>query len=141
MSTQQDITNSLIAVLDELKVQGISAATAAKAIGKSPTTLNSWVKRGRGAKKEHIHKLIQAFPIQLKEKAEEIGILEKATLSDKASIQLRLDSAANMVEEIEVRYKKALQEKSEELEQVKKEREELKKQVSILTELIRQKLD
>lgn len=137
----KNTAEKFLSLLDHLKESGVHASVAARAIDENPVTVRNWKQRRSGPKKEHIHKLIQAFPIQLKEKAEELGILEKATLSDKASIQLRLDSAANMVEEIEVRYKKALQEKSEELEQVKKEREELKKQVSILTELIRQKLD
>lgn len=139
-STGGESTKFFLALLIELKKYDIPLTVAAKAIGESNKTVSNWKYRGSGAKIQHVHALVNAFPTQLKPKAEELGILEKPSLSNKDAIQLRIDSAASMVEEAEVKYRKALAEQSEELEKVRKEKEELQKQVEILMRLIDQKL-
>lgn len=82
-----------------MEKHGLSLTDAARAIEKSYKAVYSWKSRGSGAKQEHIHKLIETFPVQLTAKAKELGI-EVPSLATQISGMTVADLAGKSKEEL-----------------------------------------
>lgn len=109
-------------LIDTLKPVGIHVTAAAREIGLNPVTVRSWRSRGGGpVTKEHVEKLIQAFPEQLKEKAEELGILTAPLITPEERLEQLLAVAQQKIAELELQLEQ-LQDKSNEEQEALQQR-------------------
>ena len=108
-----DYQQLFFVLIDLLKEKGTHVTGAAREIGVKPVTVRSWRSRGKGAQKEHVEALIQAFPEQLKEKAEELGILTPALLSNEDRLAQLLHQAKKEIAELQYKINE-LEDRAEE---------------------------
>jgi len=78
----QESNQTFFELIEELKAHNVPMSAAAEAAGMSSSAIRNWKSRGSGAKLKHITMLIEAFPIQLVVKAQQLGI-ETPSLTDR----------------------------------------------------------
>lgn len=130
---------TFFALIDHLKEKGTHATGAAKAINVKPSTVRAWRQRKSGPKEKHVHDLINAFPNQLKEKAEDLGILVKPSLLNEERTLLLLQNAKQRIEELELTIA-AMQDDAADKAELKAENDRLRDQVNTLLATLKKKI-
>lgn len=123
---KQDLTASVFTqLIVELKKHGVSNAAASKALGKATSTLNSWMTRGSGPKQQHIDALLEAFPVQLLDKAIELELEPSMSMANSDEIIKELTEVIERQEK-ELNLYNAAKDELEKINQLKKENALLK---------------
>jgi hypothetical protein len=112
-------------LIDSLKEQGIHLSVAARAIGQNVKTVGNWVNRRSGPRQEHIDALLEAFPVQLLNKAVELELDPSASMANSDEVIKELTEVIERQEK-ELALYSAAKEEIERINELKKENALLK---------------
>lgn len=113
------------ALIESLKEQGIHLSVAARAIGQNVKTVGNWVSRKSGPKQQHIDALLEAFPVQLLDKAIELELEPSMSMANSDEVIKELTEVIERQEK-ELNLYNAAKDELEKINQLKKENALLK---------------